>query len=108
MNDKRKIKEQEIVLIKFLLAHLNLNPDHYPISELVDEYEGGVMGSIGMGDETAQYAGDLIQVNYTDADNIPVVITLTYDTNNQLLDLDFWKSDFSKLIEYPKPEKIEF
>jgi hypothetical protein len=43
-----------------------------------------------------------------DADKIPVVLSLTVDKNNQLLDLDFWKSDFSRLVKYPKPEDLMF
>ena len=59
----------------------------YPISEYVEEYGDVPMGSIGLGDaESSEYAGDLIQVEFIDSDNTAVVITLTKDTNNQLLD----------------------
>ena len=106
MNAGRPIRENETILITFLLKHLQLDPTNYPISKLVDEYEGGKMGSISLGGDTSAYDGDLIQVEYTDVDGTPVVITLTKDINNQLLDLDFWKVDFSKLIEYPTPDKV--
>jgi hypothetical protein len=67
------------------------------------------MGSINLNNsDTDLYDCDLIQAEYTDADKIPVVISLTKDKNNKLLDLDFWKSDFSKLIKYPKPEELVF
>jgi len=106
---RRKIRENERNLIVFLLEKLNLGLENYPINEDVEEYEGGVMGSIGMGNpDTSPYAGDLIQANYVDSDGIAVVITLTKDTNNQLLDLDFWKVDFSKLITYPTPKDLSF
>ncbi|MFT4031567.1 MAG: hypothetical protein QM669_04050 [Siphonobacter sp.] len=108
MNEKRAIRENEKELITFLLNHLNLNLEDYPINEMVEEYEGGKMGSISMGGNPDEYDGDLIQVHYTDADNTPVVITLTKTKANQLLDLDFWKVDFSNLIEYPVPSKITF
>jgi hypothetical protein len=108
MNEKRPIREQEKTLIHFLLSHLRLDPEKYPIDELVDEYEGGKMGSISLGGDPDAYDGDLIQVEYVDSDGTPVVITLTRDNQNQLLDLDFWKVDFSRLIEYPVPEKIIF
>jgi len=103
----RAIKEQEIVLIHFLLKEANLDPKDHKISSEVEEYEGGVMGSIGMGTPTAVYAEDIIQVEYTDADGTEVIITLTKDTEGRVLDLDFWKIDFSKLIEYPSPEKVK-
>lgn len=104
MSERRKIRETERNLIVFLLKKLNLNLNEYPINEDVEEYEGGIMGSISMGNpDISPYAGDLIQANYVDSDGKEIVITLTKDTNNQLLDLDFWKVDFSKLITYPTP-----
>lgn len=106
MNAKRLIRENEKELIRFLLRQLNLNPADYPYNEYVEEYEGGKMGSISLGGDVEGYAGDLIQVEYTDTDGTPVVITLTKDHQNRLLDLDFWKVDFSKLLEYPTPVKV--
>lgn len=107
MNEKRPLRAEERTLIEYLLTQLGLSLGDYPIADMVVEYEGGVMGSISMCDEGADnYAGDLIQVEYTDVDGVPVIITLTKDNNNQLLDLDFWKEDFSKLISYPKPEQV--
>lgn len=109
MNPRRKIRENEKTLINFLLQKLELNLAEYPINEDVEEYEGGKMGSISMGNpDVSPYAGDLIQANYVDSDGTDVVITLTIDANNQLLDLDFWKVDFSKLLTYPKPEDLVF
>ncbi|MCE7065397.1 DUF6984 family protein [Dyadobacter sp. CY326] len=104
----RPIRADEKTLIHFLLQQLHLNPDDYPISELVDEYEGGKMGSISLGGDVNGYDGDLIQAEYVDSDGTPVVITLTKDNQNHLLDLDFWKVDFSKLIDYPRPDQLIF
>lgn len=106
MSEKRPIHQHEKDLIVFLLQHLNLNPADFPTDENVEEYEGGKMGSISLGGDVDAYDGDLIQVEYIDSDEIAVVITLTKDDKNHLLDLDFWKIDFSKLIDYPTPDKI--
>ena len=113
MKDVRKIREEEKELIIFLLNQSNLNSKNYVIGEFVFEYEEGKMGSIsfalpGKNEPEPIYDGDLIQVQYVDSDTTPVVITLTKDTRNQLLDLDFWKIDFSRLLHYPKPENIIF
>ncbi|MCF0054002.1 hypothetical protein LXM25_28270 [Dyadobacter sp. LJ53] len=108
MSNIRPIRQDEIDLIHFLLYKLNLNPNDYPISEEVDEYEGGKMGSISLGGNVDTYDGDLIQTEYIDSDGTPVVITLTKDNQNHLLDLDFWKVDFSKLIDYPRPDQLIF
>lgn len=106
MKEKRPIRQNERDLIEFLLKELNLDPKDYPVDEYVDEYEGGKMGSISLGGDVDGYLEDLIQVEYIDSDEIPVVITLTKDNKNHLLDLDFWKIDFSKLIDYPTPDRI--
>lgn len=107
MPPRRPIKQNEVELIQYLLKTLGLQAEDFPVATLVEEYEGGIMGSIGLGNhEEIPYDGDFIQVNYIDTDGVPVVITLTKNTDGQLLDLDFWKQDFSKLITYPKPEDI--
>ena len=109
MEQLRKIRENERNLIVFLLKNLNLGLDQYPINEDVEEYEGGKMGSISMGNpDISPYKDDLIQANYIDSDETEVIITLTQCINRKLLDLDFWKTDFSKLITYPTPEKLTF
>lgn len=108
MNELRKIKEEEIELIKFLLVKSNLDPNQFIISDMVDEYEGGKMGSIGLGKVGAVYESDIIQAEYVDLDGVEVIISLTKDTENQILDLDFWKVDFSKLLKYPTPSELKF
>ncbi|SDM22250.1 DUF6984 family protein [Siphonobacter aquaeclarae] len=108
MSNLRPIRENEKTLIAFLLTRAGLSPDSFPYAEQVDEYEGGKMGSISVGGNPDTYAGDIIQARYTDSDGTDVVITLTKDADGRLLDLDFWKVDFSRLIDYPVPEKLTF
>lgn len=107
MNQYRLIKKEERTLVLFLLTQADINALDYSIAEEVYEYEGGVMGSINLaGSDPDLYDSDLIQAEYMDSDGIEVVITLTKDKNNNLLDLDFWKVNFSKLIRYPTPELL--
>ena len=107
MNETRQIRDIEKEFIVALLAKLNLTTEDYPIDNEVFEYEGGKMGSISIGNKNPDdYDGDLIQVEYNDIDGVPVLITLTKNKYNQLLDLDFWKEDFSALIIYPKIEEV--
>ena len=107
MNEIRKIRDAEKNLISFILSQCGFSETEYPISIEVFEYEGGIMGSINLqGSDPDLYSGDLIQAEYTDTDGIEVIITLTKDKNNRLLDLDFWKINFSKLQQYPDPENI--
>ena len=103
----RPIREEEKKIIEFLIRIKGFSIEDYPISENVHEYEGGIMGSISMQEsDGSNYSHDLIQANYVDVDNTRVVITLTIDKEGKLLDLDFWKEDFSKLILYPTPNKL--
>ena len=108
MNQTRKIKQNERALIEFMLEKIGFTTQDYPISEDVFEYEDGKMGSISLGidNNPDDYESDLLQVEYTDTDNVMVIITLTKTHQNRLLDLDFWKQDFSKLITYPTPDKV--
>ena len=107
MSQIRTIREEEITLAKHLLTLADKDPDHYSFPTEVDEYEGGIMGSINftLGD-SADYAGDIVQVEYHDSDGIRVVITLTQNSKGELLDMDFWKENFTKLLSYPKPDQV--
>ncbi len=106
-NITRDTREQEFQLIRHLLQLAGASETDFPISATAHEYEGGKMGSINLvNPNMGEYKGDLIKVVYFDSDNTPVLITLTIDSNNQLLDLDFWKADFSKLLVYPTPDKV--
>ncbi|GJM63421.1 DUF6984 family protein [Persicobacter diffluens] len=107
MNERRTIREQEMTLVRHLLTLAGKNPDEINIPTQVEEYEGGKMGSINFTDfDKAPYLNDLVQVKYIDSDGTPVVITLTQNTENEILDMDFWKKDFSKLLLYPTPETV--
>lgn len=57
----RNIREEEKVLIDFLLYKLDLNPADYPYNKEVDPYEGDVMGSISLGGNVGAYDRDLVQ-----------------------------------------------
>lgn len=107
MSQIRRIREEEIILAKHLLVLGKKNPDEYSFAKEVDEYEGGVMGSINftLGD-SGDYAGDIVQVEYHDQDGIRVLITLTQNSKGELLDMDFWKENFTKLLQYPKPVEV--
>ena len=107
MNQRREVREEELILAKHLIQLGGLNHEDYELPIMVDDYENAVMGSINFTPpEAAPYEKDIIQVLYKDSDGIPVVITLTKSTTNEILDMDFWKKDFSKLQTYPTPETV--
>ncbi|MBB6459287.1 DUF6984 family protein [Flammeovirga kamogawensis] len=107
MAERRLVKEEELILANHLLQLAGENASDFDLPTMVDEYEGGKMGSINFTPpEKAAYGGDIVQVVYNDSDEVPVVITLTKNINNEILDMDFWKKDFSKLLQYPTPDKV--
>lgn len=108
MAHTRTIREEEIALIHHLLELAGIDSAAHSIPATVHPYENDVMGSISLQlTDTPDYGGDFIQVRYIDTDQIPVIISLTHDQSGALLDLDFWKEDFSKLLRYPKPGEVE-
>ncbi|MGB0933988.1 MAG: DUF6984 family protein [Lishizhenia sp.] len=104
----REIRPNELDLLKHMLDLAGHTLEQFPPIKEVYEYEGGKMGSIHfVGSNPDAYLGDIMQVKFKDTDNIRVVVTLTVDQEQRLLDLDFWKEDFSKLLQYPKPEEVK-
>lgn len=104
----RQLKEQEHNLIKYLLSISDKEDSSFRIPHTVDVLEVGKMGSIRFISAKSEriYAADLIQVQYQDEDNVPVIITLTIDNYQNLHELDFWKVNFEKLLRYPKPNEV--
>ena len=104
----RPIREEEKNLVIALLEHAKKSSE-FPISSEVSEYGDPFMGSINFNNNRPDlYAGDLAQCEYTDKDGENVVVSLTYDQEGKLLDLDFWKSNFTSLINYPDPKTVYF
>jgi hypothetical protein len=104
----RPIRSKEAELIYFLLEQLPEVKTRYQVPTDVIDLDDGGMGSIRLNiNPQARYGSDLIQVMFKDLDKVEVLITLTTDQNNQLFELEFWKVNFDKLIEYPISEKVE-
>lgn len=101
---KRKITEDELRLVRFLMES---SRKKYEVPEMVTEYGNPYLGSINFTDyDSSVYVGDLARATFNDQDDIPVMVSLTLNSDNQLLDLDFWKEDFSRVSVIPPDEKI--
>lgn len=101
----RKLTEQEIYIISKLIGQSNLPVSlPKPLTDLYCEaVDDGGMGSIrvlyeGLNKDILLKSGD-IQINYQDADNIPVNITFLIDENFNFRELDVFKADFSPLSQ---------
>jgi hypothetical protein len=104
----RKLNEKEMVLIKHLLHIAKDDRVSIKLPELIEVMQDGEMGSIQFGSRNGRSFGkDIVQVKYVDQDSIPVFITLIEDNHGALFELEFWKVNFSKLIEFPSPTQVE-
>lgn len=104
----RQIKKEEKVLITSILELAHSKNRIASIPEVVYDLKDGGMGTIKFTNNAERiYSSDILQVNYIDSDQTPVIITLTIDDRGDLFELDFWKVNFEKLLSFPKPEEIE-
>jgi hypothetical protein len=105
---QRPIKEQEKILIQYLLELLH-NGEYFEVPQIVYGLDDEGMQNIRLtSNSQTSYLRDLIQVKYLDDDNILVLITLTQSNTNELLELEFWKVYSNKLITYPTPERVKY
>lgn len=103
----RKLRLEEISLICHILinAKIDKNVDEVASLLVCDQDDGG-MGSISIfRSNDAPIALD-IDARYVDVDGIEVLIRLSLDEHQNLIELDSWKVDFSPLKKYPTPDLI--
>jgi hypothetical protein len=104
----RPIRQEEIELVSHLLQQTKDKSRAVSIPTLVSDLLDGGMGSIRFVNEGERIFGtELIEARYHDQDGVEVSISINLDNNQDLFELDFWKVDFSRLIQYPKPEQLE-
>jgi hypothetical protein len=48
----------------------------------------------------------LMEAQYVDSDGVLVSIAVNAARNSDLLEVDFWKVDFSPLRRYPRPSDV--
>jgi len=100
---------QELRLLAALVTRasaVRLRPDWLETLRVSPIDDGG-MGSLRLAtDEALQQPGRLVgprvaEVQFTDADGVPVLASLNLDPDGELMELDIWKTDFSPLIRIP-------
>ena len=104
----RPIREEEMLLVNFLLIKAKDKPDGITEPNTVYTMNDGGMGSIRfvVNEDIHIYQRDLIQADYTDEDDVPVFISLNLNTDDKLFELDIFKGDFSPLKKYPTPQDL--
>ncbi len=53
------------------------------------------------------FGKEIGRAEYIDSDDVLVSITINSDDDGDLLELDFWKIDFSPLLRYPNAEQVK-
>lgn len=95
-------------LIRVLVAQapeLRLTPNWLDTLRVQAMSDGG-MGSMKLATEDVFQSHRLIgrrvaEVQFADADGVAVIASLNVDRDEQLLELDLWKVDFSPVIQLP-------
>ncbi len=106
---RRPLREEERELICSLLSGISVSAalGNTLSASCVTDMDDGGMGSIRfVQPEPGTFGKELAEAEYVDSDGVLVSIALNADTNGQLLELDFWKVDFSPLRRYPKPSDL--
>ena len=100
MNYKFIATEKYFLINKLLdLAKININIEN----KLVAELDDGKMGSLRFkGSENRKYRKTISEYHFHDRDGVLVLASLILDENNDLFEIDIWKTDFSELIEWPQ------
>lgn len=100
----RPLKPEEKALLSALLirnpaaAAILLQLDRYLVKDMAD----GGMGSVRVvGSDDRRMGGTVAEIELTDSDGMPLVITVIKDESGDLYEIDIWKVDFSPLKTYP-------
>lgn len=112
--NKRHLKLEELSLLKYLLNKSSFIISYDLMSDLlVANMNDGEMGSLllypkSVCENDREYGGQIAECIFKDSDDVEVIATLNVDGNNELFELDIWKTDFSSLNRIPdKFESIE-
>ena len=104
MEQNRKPTIQEELLLEILVKK-SLIPFHENWKDglLVHPMLDGQMGSLYLFPKGKNYTNRLFNrqisdYSFEDNDGILVIASLIIDQNNELFELDIWKTDFSKLL----------
>jgi len=106
----RPLDEAELNILEFLLGAQKKQRLLEELSGAIvrDALDGG-MGSIQFLSHhpDSRILGERIaSATFKDEDGVLVTIELNLDQNGDLMEMDFWKFDFSPLKKYPTPDDL--
>ena len=103
----RKPTLKEMKLIKLLINISGLTFPDWEKNLIVCEMNDDKMGSlllmtdIQTNNSLRIFGKQISDYQYVDSDGVDVIVSLNIDNNNQLYELDIWKTDFSPLNKFP-------
>jgi hypothetical protein len=105
----RLLREDEKRLMNCLLNNsvlVNINLDLLNVEEMNDGGMGGLYFVSPQKAKSERRFGKCIsERQFSDSDNIPILISVNVDEAGDLFELDIWKVDYSPLIRIPECEK---
>ena len=103
-------EEEKEVVRKLLSATPSLsNLLHELDAALVEDMADGGMGSIqfeGSLVPASRLAREVASASFRDGDGVIVSVALNVDQHGHLFEVDFWKVDFSPLLQYPRAGEL--
>jgi len=111
MSGWRKLRKEEADLISAIVQDSPLAQQvlqSLPL-QLVKNMADGGMGSLrfkARDHRDRRFDKEIGEVLFTDQDGVLVSATVNLDNNEELFELDIWKTDFSPLKRYPQPEEV--
>lgn len=111
MSDWRKLRKEEADLIGAIVQDSPWAPQVVQSlpRRLVQDMADGGMGSLrfkASRRDDRRFGKEIGAVLFTDEDGIPASACLNVDNNDELFELDIWKTDFSPLRRYPRPGEV--
>jgi len=98
----RKLLKKEEHLLQLLIDKSNYSFDFTDL--IVRNLKGG-NGSVlflnKKNTEDRSMSKTISEMNFKDKDKTIISVSLSIDNDNNLYELDIWKTDFSEIIKYP-------
>lgn len=102
----RKLRYCELGFIKKMIEDCHFDKSTFEKIDqvLVEEMNDGGMGSLlFFSSKAGRVIGrEVARREFVDEDGVPVVAILSLDNYGDLYELDVWKTNFSKLIKFPR------
>ncbi|RZL02645.1 MAG: hypothetical protein EOO89_28740 [Pedobacter sp.] len=103
----RKPSPEELRFISFLIREASTKiASKWEDSLMVTSMDDAGLGSLllypsGKIVNDREFGRVMFEVEFKDADNVPVVASLNLDQHGELFELDIWKVNFDPLIRFP-------